>query len=113
MKSLVTTLESIYSAFDSIQNLNVYHYLKPAKATAPYMVWAEDGEEGSFHTDNHKSEQVIGGTCDFFTQTEFDGLIDSIQDCLNDVEGLGWKLESVDYEDETKLIHYHWRWEVV
>lgn len=112
MKSLVSTLQTIYEAFDSIESLNLYHYQKPANASAPYMVWAEDGEEESFHTGNHKSEQVIGGTCDFYTQTEYDPLIDSIQECLNAIE-VGWYLENVLYEDETKLIHYHWRWEVV
>ena len=77
----------------------------------PAIVWAETGEDESFHSDNRKSEQRIIGTVDLFTKTEFDDLIDSVQTALENL-GLTWALESVQYEDETKVIHYEWTWGV-
>lgn len=88
---------------------NCTHYYRTNKF--PAIVWAESGEEDSFNSDNNKSEQRIIGTVDLFTKTEFDSLIDDVQSTLSSL-GLTWALESVQYEDETKVIHYEWTWGV-
>lgn len=90
---------------------NCFHYWR-AKADSPYLIWAEDGEADSFEGDNHKQEQQIHGTADYFTRTEFDGAVDDIQDALNGIMA-GWRLNSVQYEEDTGLIHYEWEWWVV
>lgn len=110
MKSLNDTLKTIYEALCGIQGANVFHYEKPAAVKAPYIVWAEDGEGESFHTNNHKAEQVISGSVDLYTLEEFDDLVDDIQEALDEV--CAWRLDAVQYEDETKLIHYSWNFEV-
>ena len=73
-----------------------------------YFVWQEDGEASSFHSDDHKLEQQIHGTIDCYTLQEYDPLLDEIQDALDKADLVGWSLLSVQYEDETKLIHYEW-----
>lgn len=88
---------------------NCTHYYRTN--TFPAIVWAESGEEDSFNSDNRKSEQRIVGTVDLFTRTEFDSLIDDVQTALANL-GVTWALESVQYEEETKVIHYEWRWGV-
>ena len=88
-----------------------YHYAKPNNAAVPYVVWAEDGEAKSFHADNRKAEQLIAGSLNYFTKTEYDAVVDDIQDCL-DVNRVSWALSSVQYEPETGLIHFEWRWEL-
>lgn len=88
---------------------NCTHYYRTDKF--PAIVWAESGEDMSFNSDNKKSEQRIIGTVDLFTKTEFDTLIDDVQTTLETL-GLTWMLESVQYEDETKIIHYEWTWGV-
>ena len=88
-----------------------YHYCRPNTAAVPYAVWAEDSEAESFHADNRKGEQVISGSLNYFTKREYDSVIDDIQDCL-DVNRVGWSLASVQYEPDTNLIHYEWRWEI-
>ena len=105
--TLQNQLKKLYTPFTAIQGCKVSHYKRTAKP--PFLVWAEDGEMESFHSDNFTSEQQITGIADFYTQTEFDPLVDSIQEILNS-EPVGWRLESVQYEDETNLIHYQWRW---
>lgn len=51
----------------------------------------------------------MSGIVDFYTQTEFDPIADTIQGILNG-EDIGWSLDSVQYEEETNLIHFQWRW---
>ena len=110
MKSLQTILKQLYIPFTQIEGATVTHYKRAAQP--PCLVWTEDGEDGSFHADNHKQNQKITGYLDYFTLTEFDPMADEIQSVL-DAEGVGWYLDTVDYEDETNLIHYHWVWQVV
>jgi hypothetical protein len=110
MKSLNLLLKTISDALTSIEGAKVYHYHKPEAIKAPYIIWAEDGEGDSFHSGNHKSEQLIQGVVDYYTLREFDATVDLIQAALNGV--CAFSLDSVQYEDETKLIHYHWTFEV-
>lgn len=109
MIALQNKLRQIGEAFAAVTE-NACHYFRPVTAF-PALIWAEDGEADSFNADNHKACQNITGTVDLFTKTEFDPLLDDVQAAL---EGLGvaWRLESVQYEDETNAIHYEWTWEV-
>ena len=112
MKSLNEKLREFMNEIKSVkEGLKVYHYEKAAKATAPYVVWAEEGEDDSLDADNNKEEQQIEGWLEFYTQTEFDSAIDDIQEKLNEIT-CGWRLDAVQYEDETKLIHYSWTWRI-
>lgn len=109
--TLTSKIKSIAEALTSIEGLNVYHYFRP-QMQAPFCVWQEDGEGNSFQTSNHKREQTISGTIDYFTQEEFDENVDKIQEALNGIENCGWLINSVQFEDETELIHYEWLWRV-
>jgi hypothetical protein len=117
MRSLTDRLRHIAERFGRIGTIDpehpasVHHYEKPANTRAPYLVWAEGGEPAGFSGDSRKGEQAIGGTLDLYTLAEFDPLIDEAQDALAELFGSSWALEDVLYEDETKLIHYAWRWE--
>lgn len=108
---MMSLLVKIRDALTSIEGLTVYHYWHP-RLEAPYCIWAEEGEGDSLHTGNHKSEQVITGTIDYYTKTDFDPMVDTIQETLNSIENLGWNLDTVIYEDETNLIHFSWNWEI-
>lgn len=105
-------LTKVRDALTLIDGLTVYHYWRP-RLEAPFCIWAEDGEGDSLHTGNHKAEQIITGTIDYFTNIDLDGMVDTIQDTLNEIEDLGWVLSAVDYEDETNLIHYTWSFQIV
>lgn len=107
--SLQSKLYQLGTAFATLTG-NVYHYWRPVKSV-PCIIWAEEGEDTSFHSNNRKSEQRIIGSVDLFTKTEFDPLMDRVQETLDDL-GVTWTLDSVQYEDDTNLIHYSWRWGV-
>lgn len=112
LNRIKTALTSITLANGYSQDLRVYHYWRP-RLEAPFCIWAEDGEGDSLHTNNHKSEQVITGTIDYFTKQDLDPTVDDIQSVLNEIECFGWSLSSVDYEEDTNLIHYTWSFEIV
>ncbi|MEG2000942.1 MAG: hypothetical protein RR053_06090 [Evtepia sp.] len=101
-------LNQIKTALLSVSN-TVSHYTA-LKKKPPYLVWAEDGSGDCQWADGRMTAQVITGTIDLFTLSG-DPLVDSVQTAL-DTAGISWKLNSVQYEEDTKLLHYEWRWEV-
>ena len=107
---LQAKLKQLGEAFAELTD-KVFHYWRPVK-DVPCIIWAETGEDGSFNSDNRKSEQRIIGAVDLFTKTEFDPLADAIQSTLNDL-GVTWALDAVQYEEETNLIHMTWVWGVI
>lgn len=109
--TLQSKLEKIENALTSIEGLAVYHYLRP-QLKAPFCVWQEDAENGSLEADLNKEEQAISGTVDLFTKLEYDPLNDAIQGALNTIENCAWSLNSVQYEEDTELIHYEWSFTV-
>lgn len=104
--------ELLLDILGTVKDLKYYHLFKPAAVKAPYAVWQEDSEGQSFYTSNQKAEQVLTLTLDYFTQTEFDAMVDSIQEALNNSK-VAWRLNSFQYEVETNLLHYEWIIEVV
>ena len=104
--TLQNKLRKLYEPFLALQ-CPVSHYSR--MTTFPYVVWAESGEDTSFNSNNRKSEQQLTGVVDLFTKTEFDPLADDVQNILESEE-IGWRLATVQYEDETGLIHYQWEW---
>lgn len=108
--SLQNKLEAVGTALAAVVP-QTYHYWHPPKINPPFCVWQEDGENG-FEADDLKVDQAVSGTVDYFTRTEYDPACDSIQTALNGIEA-SWYLNSVQFEDETNLIHYEWVFEVV
>lgn len=109
---MMSKLNKVKNALTSIEGLKVYHYWHP-RLEAPFCIWAEDGEGDSLWSSNHMKEQIITGYVDYFTKEELDPMVDAIQNSLNQVEGLGWNLSAVLYENETNLIHYSWDFQVI
>lgn len=113
MKSFTKLMKGLHDELNSVEGARFYHYRRPSNVKSEYGVWAEDGENNSFHSDNGKAEQQIHGTVDYYTLDEFNPVIDAIQQALENVTPGGWFLSSVQYEDDTNLIHYEWDFEVV
>lgn len=86
---------------------NVGHY-EALKKTDRYIVWAEDGQFDALWSDDRMGVQIVEGTVDYFTRMEDDPNVDDIQAALNLV--CMWRLSSVQYEDDTRYIHWEWVW---
>lgn len=106
---LMLRLRAIGTAF--MQICQTYHYVRPDRAKAPFLVWQETGEQTSLQGGNLKRAQSISGVADYYTKTEFDPVVDQIQSAMN-TQGMAWELAGVLYEPETDLIHYSWDWKV-
>ena len=58
--------------------------------------------------DNGTVEQAIMCTCDLFVHGKSTLKPKQIQEALNAFNGIAWRLDSVQYETETRLIHWSW-----
>lgn len=106
--SLVSKLRAFGESIGEL-DITAYHYFHTRpEDVIHYMVWAEDEEADSLEADNIKQEQGIHGTVDLYSLVEYDEMIDTIQEFLNEYENLSFRLNSTQYEDETKLIHTEW-----
>lgn len=89
----------------------VYHYTAAPNAEPPYIVWAEDGAAATVFANGRLQNQTITGTVDLFTRDlEHEPLAEAIPAALDGV--CAWRLNSVQYEDDTGLLHMEWVWEV-
>lgn len=107
---MLSSLENVMNALLTVSTTSVYHYTAPAGSNR-YIVWAEDSEYSALVADNYKPGEVIEGTIDLFTKDEDDTFIGEIPVALNAAR-IGWELNSVQYEDETRFIHYEWLFRV-
>jgi len=103
-------LQALKTALTNIQGAKVYRYTG-IKATPPYIVWAEEGSD-DLQLNGVHVEKAITGTVDLYTKTEDDPLAASVESALDSVEGV-WNLNSVQYEQETGLIHHEWVFTVI
>lgn len=88
----------------------VYHF-HAHKPPRKYVVWAEDGAGDTVFANGHLQNQAVTGTVDFYTDDpENLDLFTGLQAALNSV--CAWRLNSVQYEDDTGLTHYEWVWEM-
>ena len=90
--------------------VSVSHFHR-GKMAPPFVVWQEEGEGDSLLAENARAEFAIAGSLDYFTQTEYDPVVEQIDQLLEQSTD-SWMLVTVLYEEETKLIHYSWDWEI-
>ena len=91
--------------------VDVFHY-HAFKKKDRYIVWAEQAAGGSVAADDRKQDYSISGYIDFFTREEHDPVVDMVSKRLKSA-GIAFSLNSVQYEEETRYIHYEWLFEVV
>ena len=107
---MLSSLQQVAEALTTVTD-NVGHYTAWDDSDR-YIVWAEDTEWSELLADNYKPANVIEGTIDYYTKTEDDENIPKIPQALNHA-GIWWSLNSVQYEDETRFIHYEWLFRVI
>lgn len=103
------TLQTLRDALLTVTD-KVYHFEATAE-DEKYIVWTEDGQADTVWADGKLQQQAITGTIDYFTKEEFDENFDRIQKALSQAD-ISFGLNSIQYEDDTSLIHYEWVWEI-
>ncbi len=77
-----------------------------------YFVWQEDGSNDLIANGIH-AEKAVTGTTDLFTKQEFDPWKDEIEEAFDASPDIFWRLNSIQFEEDTGFWHYEWRWEVI
>lgn len=103
-------LETLQAALAALTE-RCYHYFAKPNAEPSYIVWAEDGDN-DLTANNVHGERSYTGTIDLYTKIESDPLLADIPQALEQI-GASYYLNSVQYEEETGLIHYEWVFGVV
>ena len=75
-----------------------------------YFVWTEEGAD-DLVVNNRHGEKAVTGRTDLFTKLEFDPWKSAFESSL-DSFGIPWRLNSVQYEEDTGFFHYEWLWGV-
>lgn len=104
-------LLKVADALTAIEGLDVYHYWRFG-VNPPYCLWQENGHV-ILNADDETAEKGWTGSIDYFTKTEFDPMVDAIENAIDGVDTLAWTLNDVLYEDDTNLIHFSWNWELI
>ena len=73
-----------------------------------YGVVSIDGEADALEANGHKENQAPQGTIDLYSKENDRTAMQTIQDILNTINGCSWYLNTVQYEDTTRLIHWEW-----
>lgn len=107
--TLIEALNKLKTALLTVTS-NAGHY-EAFEKTDKYIVYAEDGQADAIHGNNRMQAQVLTGTVDYFTRTEYDANVLAIQKAMSDA-GIPWRLNSVQYEPNTGYIHWEWVWEM-
>lgn len=83
-------------------------YAWDSRPDSDYVVIAIDQEAGSLYADGHMENQSPQGTIDLFSANNDRETMQRIQETLNAFDGCAWYLNSVQYEQETRLLHWEW-----
>lgn len=88
-----------------------YHFTARPNTAPPYLVWSEDGDNDLSSDDVHAC-RAYQCSIDLYTRAENDPLMAKVPQALETL-GASYYLNSVQFEEETELIHYEWIAEVV
>lgn len=74
--------------------------------------WGVVSIDGGFSLagDNTHAEDALEGTIDLFTRRLGAEDFSAVKGCLQDLD-ICYRLNSVQYEQETRLLHYEWVWQ--
>lgn len=77
----------------------------------PYGVYALESSAGSLWGNGNMADQALSGSIDVFTLEDTRELRRTVENALN-VCGISWAFNSHQYEDDTRLHHLEWIFEV-
>lgn len=89
----------------------VYRYTAASSPQFPYIIYADEFEAGSLSGDGRKIGRILEGSIDLYSKTADNPFINAIEKALNDA-GICFRLNSIQYEPDTKVIHHEWVFEI-
>lgn len=104
------TLDSVKTALLTVTQ-RVYRYTAISTPIFPYIIYADEMESGSLSGDGRKIGRTLEGSIDLYSKRPDDPFINAIEKALNDA-GICFRLNSIQYEQDTKIIHHEWVWNI-
>lgn len=101
-----TKLELLAAALATTSYSFAHHGWSRAPETT-YGVWAEEGADDLVANGRH-IERATVVTVDLFTRDASETPRTTVESALDSL-GWPWRLDSINYESETGLIHLYWR----
>lgn len=96
------------------KTLKFAHFAWSSAPAGDYGVYAEDGAD-QFQANNRYAEHITTGSVDYFTRSDNEAakdLIEGLFKTLQETECFAWYLNTIQYENDTRFIHYEWIVEV-
>lgn len=72
-----------------------------------YIVYGEDGAN-DFVADERHGERATEGTVDLFTRNYAANAAGPVEQALEGLAGVAWRLNSIQFEEDTRYVHYEW-----
>ena len=106
-KGAIRVYDALLTALKAL-GLPIAEYAWDSRPDSDYLVIGIDSEAASLEADGQKVNQAPQGTVDLFTLTNDRAVMQSVQSALDALDGCAWYLNSVQYEDDTRLLHWEW-----
>ena len=106
-------LDSLKAALEST-GLPFAHFAwskSSAEEQTDHGVWAEDSDL-SLYANNRHAERIWQGMIHWFTKTD-DASNPRLIEAALDAASVPWRLDSIDFEEDTGFLHYIWIFEAV
>ena len=100
LEAILTALRSTSIPFEA--------YAWETAPSGPYGTAQLSGAAESAWADNKFAAHAVEGTVDLYVRGVGESERMSVQTALNSVVGLVWRLQSVQYEDDTRRVHFEW-----
>lgn len=84
-----------------------YGWSKERLPSGNYVVYAEDSAN-DFMADEIHGERATEGTVDLFTRNYAQDAAAPVEAVLESLPGVAWRLNSVQFEEDTRYVHYEW-----
>lgn len=103
----MTIVDRIKTALESTP-FPFAHFGWRTEPAGDYGVYAEESA-GTLIADDRNAESFLTGYIDLFTRTADDTPRILVENALRSAGVLFW-LDSVQFENDTRFVHYEWRW---
>lgn len=103
----MTTFDQLLTALEET-GIPFAQYAWDSPPESDYGVISLDGGPSVIWADDHMTEQALEGTVDLFTRSADREQMERIQSILNALPGVAWRFSSLQYENDTRLLHWEW-----
>lgn len=102
-------LDGLKTALTGTQLKFAFMAWSPKPVNSDYGTYSLGGQAQLSAGKDANAEQMLEGYVDYFCSSDALTAKESIETALTSL-GIWWRLNSVQYEEDTGYIHYEWEW---